>query len=52
MVETQSCVHIIYILQESEEVLHLLKCDALCEKMKNVFAKSVTDIRAFRGWEK
>ncbi|KFP72075.1 hypothetical protein N310_09374, partial [Acanthisitta chloris] len=26
VVEAQSCVHIIYVLQKSEEVLHLLKC--------------------------
>lgn len=34
MVETQSCVHVIYVLQKSKEVLHLLKCDALCNKEK------------------
>lgn len=29
VVETQSRVHVIHVLQESEEILHLLKCDAL-----------------------
>lgn len=29
VVETQSCVHVIHVLQEGEEILHLLKCDAL-----------------------
>lgn len=29
MVETQSRVHVIHVLQESEKILHLLKCDAL-----------------------
>lgn len=32
VVETQSCVHVIHVLQESEEILHLLKCDALHKK--------------------
>ncbi|KFP03907.1 hypothetical protein N300_07737, partial [Calypte anna] len=26
VVEAQSCVHVIYVLQKSEEVLHLFKC--------------------------
>ena len=29
VVETQSCVHVIHVLQEGKEILHLLKCDAL-----------------------
>lgn len=29
VVETQGCVHIIHVLQESKEIFHLLKCDAL-----------------------
>ena len=31
VVETQGCVHVIHVLQESEEVLHLLKWDSLGE---------------------
>lgn len=29
MVETQSRVHVVYVLEEGEKVLHLFKCDAL-----------------------
>lgn len=32
MVEAQSSVHVIYVLQESEEVLHLLKCQPLGQR--------------------
>ena len=34
VVETQGCVHVIYVLQESEEILHLLKRDALHKRGK------------------
>lgn len=32
VVETQGCIHIIHVLQESKEILHLLKCDTLHKK--------------------
>lgn len=32
VVEAQSSVHVIYVLQESEEVLHLLKCQPLGQR--------------------
>lgn len=34
VVETQGCVHIIYVLQESKKVLNLLERDALHKKRK------------------
>lgn len=52
MVETQSCVHVIYVLQESKEVLHLLKCDALCDKEKWTNLLQILPIRAFQTCEK
>lgn len=46
MVEAQSCVHIIYVLQKSEEVLHLLKCQPLGERKDGltVTGKGESDI--------
>lgn len=35
MVKTQGCIHVIHVLQESKEILHLLKCDTL-HKIGNV----------------
>lgn len=35
VVETQSRVHVIYVLQEGEKVLHLSKCDALNTRKRN-----------------
>lgn len=47
VVETQSRVHVIHVLQESEEILHLLKCDALHEmgdqKKKNNNTETLKD---------
>ena len=45
VVETQGCVHVVHVLQESKEILHLLKCDALHNmgKKKRRLKKSVTN---------
>lgn len=43
MVETQSCVHIIYVLQKCEEVLHLLKCQPLGQRKESFMVMGKQD---------
>lgn len=43
VVETERGVHVVHVLQESEEILHLFKRDALHKMGKHMFDKSGTN---------